>query len=170
MPATYEPIATTTLGSAAASITFSSIASSWTDLKLVLVVPASPDTSGNININLNSDSGTNYSDTKLIGNGSAASSSRTTSAVRFRPGDGFNWTGSSTAPVFYEMDFFSYAGSTNKTVLFGTSEDRNGAGSTKRNVGLWRNTAAITTIAITTDAGTNYPVGTTATLYGIKNA
>lgn len=170
MPATYDPIATTTLSSGAASITFSSISSAYTDLRLVLVVPASPDTSGNININLNSDSGTNYSETRIIGNGSAASSNRTTSAVRFRPGDGFNWTGSNTAPVLYEMDFFSYAGTTNKTILFSTSEDRNGSGSVKKDVGLWRNTSAITNIAITTDAGTNYPVGTTATLYGIKNA
>ena len=37
MPATYEPIATTTLGSAAASITFSSIAGTYTDLRLVMV-------------------------------------------------------------------------------------------------------------------------------------
>ena len=170
MATTYEPIATTTLGSAASSITFSSIASSWTDLRLVLVVPASPDTSGNININLNSDSGSNYSFTRIAGDGTSATSSAGTNQVRFRPSDGFNWTGSSTAPVFIESNFFSYAGSTNKTVLFATSEDRNGAGSTKRIVGLWRNTSAITTIAFTTDAGTNYPVGTTATLYGIKNA
>jgi hypothetical protein len=36
MAATYEPIATQTLGSAATSITFSSIAADWTDLRLVL--------------------------------------------------------------------------------------------------------------------------------------
>ena len=34
--ATYEPIATQTLASAAASITFSSIAATYTDLRLVL--------------------------------------------------------------------------------------------------------------------------------------
>ena len=37
MPATYEPIATTTLGSAATNITFSSIPATYTDLRLVLV-------------------------------------------------------------------------------------------------------------------------------------
>jgi hypothetical protein len=37
MPATYEPIATTTLGGAAATITFSSISSAYTDLRIVLV-------------------------------------------------------------------------------------------------------------------------------------
>ena len=41
MATTYEPIATTTLGSAAASITFSSIAGTYTDLRLVLsLIPA----------------------------------------------------------------------------------------------------------------------------------
>jgi hypothetical protein len=37
MPATYEPIATTTLGTAAAFITFSSIPATYTDLRLVIV-------------------------------------------------------------------------------------------------------------------------------------
>jgi hypothetical protein len=36
MAITYEPIATTTLGSAAASVTFSSISGSYTDLVLVV--------------------------------------------------------------------------------------------------------------------------------------
>ena len=36
MPATYEPIASTTLGSAAATISFSSIPGTFTDLVVVL--------------------------------------------------------------------------------------------------------------------------------------
>ena len=36
--ATYEPIATTTLGSAASTITFSSISGSYTDLILVFLL------------------------------------------------------------------------------------------------------------------------------------
>jgi hypothetical protein len=41
MPTTYDAIATTTLGSATQTITFSSIATTWTDLILVLTTPAS---------------------------------------------------------------------------------------------------------------------------------
>ena len=36
MPTTYEPIATTTLGSAQSSVTFSAISGSYTDLVIVI--------------------------------------------------------------------------------------------------------------------------------------
>ena len=172
MPAgpTYEPIATTTLGSAAAPITFSSIPGTYTDLRATIVIPASPDTSGNVNMTLNGTS-TGYSRTILLGQGTSASSSRSTSAAFWRVGNnGFQWTGSNSTPVFYTVDIFSYAGSTNKTALATVQEDLNGSGVVQRSVFLWSNTAAITSLSWTTDAGTNFPVGTVATLYGIKAA
>jgi hypothetical protein len=163
MPATYEPIATTTLGSAAASITFSSIASSWTDLRLVLVGGVS--VSGAYNyLQFNSDTASNYSTTRLDGDGSSPASARTTSATFARLA-----TSLDTNPNLFEIDVFSYAGSTNKTFLCGTSADQNGSGRVTRTVGLWRSTSAITSVAITMSSG-NFNTGTTATLYGIKNA
>lgn len=165
MPATYEPIATTTLGSAAASITFSSIASSWTDLKVILTT-AGASSANAVIMRFNSDTGTNYGRTSLIGNGTTASSTRQTSATSLSIGgsalDGTN-------PSLYEIDVFSYAGSTYKTMLSAFSSDRNGTGFVSRMVGLWLSTAAITTIDLTNNGGT-FAIGTTATLYGIKNA
>jgi ethanolamine utilization microcompartment shell protein EutL len=78
MAKTYEPIATTTLGSAAASYTFSSISGSYTDL--ILVVDATT-TAGNraLQLVLNSDTGTNYSATYITGDGSSTASSRNSS-------------------------------------------------------------------------------------------
>ena len=165
--ATYEPIATQTLAIAAATITFSSIAATYTDLRLVAtgtVASAAPD----VWIRFNSDTATNYSLTAIQGNGTAASSFATTSATKIDITPGVGW--SSTIPSMVTMDVFSYAGSTYKTVLANENADRNGSGVTTATVGLWRSTAAITRIDITNSSSVNFSVGTTATLYGIKAA
>jgi len=167
MATTYEKIATTTLGSASSTITFSSIAGTYTDLRLVCVY-----TTANFGIyttlRFNSDSGSNYSDTYLIGDGSTASSARDTGATFI--GFGAYPNGISSGQFnLVETDIFSYAGSTYKTCLIGSSLDKNGSGDVQRLVGLWRNTAAITSITIQTNGGT-MSVGSTATLYGIKAA
>jgi hypothetical protein len=165
MPATYEPIATTTLGSAAATISFTSIASSWTDLRVVFVCTSTL-TAQAASLTLNGDTAANYSLTRLRGNGTSASSQRETSVNRID----FSPSGtSSTIPQFYAIDLFSYAGSTNKTILIESSEDQNGSGNTSRFVALYRSTSAITSLTLTCNTST-FATGTTATLYGIKNA
>jgi hypothetical protein len=168
MPSTYEPIATTTLGTTAATITFSSIPATYTDLRVVCVY-----TTANFGIyttlRFNSDSGGNYSDTYIIGDGSSATSARDAGSPTFI-GFGAYPNGISSGQFnFVEADIFSYAGSTNKTCLLASSLDKNGSGDVQRMVGLWRNTAAITSLTIATNGGT-MSIGTTATLYGIKNA
>lgn len=167
MPATYEPIATTTLSTGATSITFSSITGTYTDIRIVLAVSGFSNTTGGVALRFNSDTGSNYSQTRLIGNGTAASSTRRTnvSDIEF-----FNNSIASGNPVFLAADIFSYAGSTNKTVLLEASTDLNGSGSVFRHVGLWRNTAAITAIQAYNTSGYDFSAGTTATLYGIKSA
>ena len=73
MAVTYTPITSNTLTSATASVTFSSISGTYTDL--VLVVSAqSASTNVDLAMRFNSDSGTNYSNTRLYGTGSAAGS------------------------------------------------------------------------------------------------
>ena len=163
MTVTYDSIATTTLGSAAASITFSSIPGTFTDLRLVCVF-----TTADIlpSFRFNSDTGSNYSTTQLYGNGTSAVSGRNTSATSLYNDTG---TSSATVPGLIELDVFSYAGSTNKSSLIAVSTDKNGSGSTLRSVGLWRNTSAITSIIVRDFFGANLGAGTTATLYGIKS-
>jgi hypothetical protein len=76
-----------------------------------------------------------------------------------------------TYATLIEADIFSYAGSTNKTVLNKVATDKNGSGGVEYNVGLWRSTSAITSISLTLEASAqDFPVGTTATLYGILKA
>ena len=165
MPATYEPIATTTLGSATKNITFSSIPSTYTDLRVVLVgtIQTAADY---IEITFNGTT-SGYSWTHLSGNGSAAASGRITSNTKWVPN--LPLAGSTTVPMLITTDIFSYAGSTFKTGLMETSADTNGSGLVIRSVGLWQNTAAITSIKLEVQSY-NFNAGTTATLYGIKNA
>lgn len=166
MAVTYEPIATTTLGSAAANITFNSIPSTYTDLRLVLVGTTATN-STNLYIQFNSDTASNYSVTTLYGTGAAAGSSRLTSQTVISLNvDG---AASSTIPHLYTADIFAYAGSTFKTCLLTANEDKNGSGYVETTVGLWRSTTAINAIKVYASAG-NLNTGFVATLYGILKA
>ena len=166
MATTYEPIATTTLGSAASSITFSSIPSTYTDLRVVLVAQGN---GANVDaqIQFNSDTGTNYSSTQLYGNGTSAASTRYTSGTFIYADAGAVYSANF---CLYTIDVFSYAGSTYKTCLISENGDKNGSGIVSSSVGLWRSTSAINTLKIQTGSANTYVAGTTATLYGIKSA
>jgi len=163
MATTYEKIATTTLGSNTANITFSSIPATYTDLRVVCVATGS----GNFGARLNGDTGTNYSHTDLIGSGSTASSYRPGSQQAYMVIDNaLNGLGST--PQLYTLDIFSYAGSTKKTTLVTANEDNNGSGYVSYQVYLWNSTAAINSVTVLGSSTLN--TGTTATLYGILKA
>jgi hypothetical protein len=167
MPVTYKEIATITVTTATqAAIEFSSIPSSYTDL--VIKLSSRGDTGGpqNIGISFNG-STTGFSNKLLYGDGVDAVSTTTSTIFQgILPGTAY------TANVFGNADIYipNYAGSTNKTILSASSNDQNGAGESGRVVGLWRSTAAISTILITIDGSTTFSTGTTATLYGILKA
>lgn len=162
MPATYEPIATTTLSSAQASVTFSSI-SGYIDIYVVcdFVLASSGD---NLGLRFNSDTGSNYSDTMLAGNGSAASSSRQTSQTSIR--SGYWETGRSQTNI----SIMNYSNAnTNKTTISRQFQSGTTTSYVVANVGLWRSTSAITSITLLGISG-NIASGSTFTLYGIKAA
>jgi hypothetical protein len=169
MPSTYTPIATTTLGSAQATHTFSSISSAYTDLVLVVneLNATATNTSFQFQVGNGSvDTGANYSMTEVFGTGSAAQSDRASSdtAAYFNgPGIGT----STTTPNVYIMNFMNYANTTTfKTIIGrGGSADKN----TVAAVNLWRSTSAINTIKIFQSIN-NMAAGTSLTLYGIKAA
>lgn len=153
---TYSQIASTTLGSAGA-ITFTSIPQTYTDLVIIVNIPVSqtPIIGG---LRFNSDSGTNYSSTRLLGDGSAASSTRYTNDDVLR-------ISIACTDMTNVINIFNYANTTTyKTALSRSSAAGHSASAW---VGMWRNTAAITTVSVT---NLNYPAGTTASLYGILAA
>ena len=159
MAITYEPIATTTLGSTASSVTFSSISGSYTDL--VLITAAKYTTgSSHIRLQYNSDTGNNYSATAIYGDGAGAFSSRTsnTSSIAIaRAGSEFG------VGITHIQNYSNTT--TYKTAIYRTSQDNDVFG----RVGLWGNTAAINSIKYQIDSG-NIQSGSTFTLYGIKSA
>jgi len=162
MATTYEPIATNTLSSAAASQTFSSIPGTYTDL---IVVASLKNVSGASTVcaRYNGDTGSNYSFVYMLGDGSSALSglaANTSFAVQ-----GYANT-TQFAPAISQIMNYSNT-TTYKTVL-----DRRGtvAQFVGATVSTWRNTAAITSIVIFNETGGNFESGTTFTLYGIKAA
>ena len=165
MPATYEPIATTTLSSASATINFTSISASYTDLRLVLTCTSTA--SGVIRYRFNSDTATNYSYLYMYANGSSAQSNQWSTQTDIYLA-GQTITPSATIPSLYTIDVFNYASSSFKTVLHTAQMDYSGSGGVKRVAGIWRNTSALT--AINLIAGTSFAIGTKATLYGILKA
>jgi hypothetical protein len=164
MPQTYTPIASTTLTSNQATVTFSSISSAYTDL--VIIANFQYNTNGiYTKLTYNGDNaGTTYSSTYIIGNGSAASSGR----VANTPEIGIGYLATTSQFAVQTVNILNYSNSTTyKTCLsrFGNVGDR-----TQADVGLWRNTAAITSVALTASGSANYTAGSTFVLYGILKA
>jgi len=169
MASTYEAIATNTLGSAAASVTFSSISGAYTDL--VLIISGQSTSGGNsdgLAIRVNSDTGANYSATLLRGDGTSAISSRNSNDTFYRIAF-YGQTGSAVLSSFSTtiLNFQNYSNATTyKTLLARANVAADGTAAV---VGLWRNTAAITSITLVGYSG-NLATGSTFSLYGIKAA
>lgn len=162
MAKTYEPIATNTVsGSSTSVITFSSIPATYTDLIIVEQATASASAYSSIYFNADNAS-TNYSRTVLFGNGTSAISIRDSNQATFASIDYIS-SGTTTNSHIYQIN--NYANTTTyKTLLSRYNLVNDGTGGY---VGLWRSTAAITTITFTRSSGT-YTAGSTYTLYGIK--
>ena len=158
MPAgnTYEAIATQTLSSTASSVVFSSIPSTYTDLVAIVTTTTSSDLSWRIN----TDTGTNYSQTAIYGYssfGSARQSNATSHWLNY---------GSNSGNFVATIQINGYS----NTSIFKTHllRDNANGSTTDAMVGLWRSTAAISTLTFIPPS--TFAVGTTISLYGIKAA
>ena len=166
MPAghTYVALATQTVASATASVTFSSIPGTYTDL-VIVSTPFITTGTTNFNIRFNSDAAGNYSWRTLDGNGSAASSNYDSNVGQGRLHDYAYLTTSNIGNYITSIQNYSNT-TTYKTYLGRGSVASNGVSAV---VGLWRSTAAITTIVLFPTAST-FPTGSTFSLYGILAA
>jgi hypothetical protein len=159
MPKTYEPIATTTLGSTTSNFEFTSISGAYTDLIIVISGFANPAQNLNMRVGNGSvDTGSNYSGSYL----STGSPSPTSGAVTNQSNAlvGAIYTDINT--VIIQLQNYS------NTTTFKTFISRQNSVATQVGayVSLWRSTAAINRIQFIN----SFNQGTSLTLYGIKAA
>lgn len=162
--ATYKPLQSVSLTAASTSVTFSGIDQGYTDLMIVTNFAMSENNKYAHYVQLNGDTGSNYSRTILHGNGTSAGSARQSNNTSLYFG---TWIEDmdTTDRAVTNMFFNNYSNTTIfKTVIgrYNVASKEVGAG-----VGVWRNTAAITSINLATDG--TYIAGSTFDLYGIKS-
>lgn len=169
MPNTFIKIATVTVGGGgAATMAFSSIPSTYTDLcvKISARDGRTTDTANGLLLSLNGSS-SNFSWRLLEGNGASASSANSTTGLI-----GLSTTSIATASTFSNVEFYipNYAGSTNKSISSDSVTEHNATTAYADLIAsLWSNTGAINSITLTPSGGNNFLQYSTATLYGISN-
>lgn len=174
----YESIASQTLASDTATITFSSISGTYKHLQIRVLAKNAFTTNRGVSlsrIRFNSDSGSNYSYHRLIGDGTSVTASGGASQTYLYCFDtnGFGASDNSTFSTGI-IDIIDYASTTkNKTLRCFSGVNQNSATTSEQSTGLdsgaWFSTSAITQIDITSGGG-NWKSGSTFALYGIKGA
>ena len=176
MATTYTLIYSNVLSSSQASITFSSIPATYTDL--VLRISARDDlaqVSESLKIILNGDTATNYSATFITGNGSTATSGRDSGAgsAAQRMQGRFSVSNSATSNTFGNMEIY-FAGYTSTgtkvSSIFGVAETNATAANMAATASQYRGGSAISSMEITSIGGGNFLSTSSFYLYGISNA
>jgi hypothetical protein len=163
MAYTYSKIATYTVGSGGiSSINFINIPQTYTDLKLVWSIRSSAD---NLDMTIAyNGSGSNLSGRWLYGNGSTVVNESQSYGVYYMN------QSTTTSNTFSNGELYmpNYTSSNNKSMSIDHATENNG---TTARAGLqallWSNSAALTSLSITPNAG-NFVQYSTAHLYGIK--
>lgn len=164
MPATYEPIATTTLTSITPSVTFTSF-SGYTDLILVANTRRSITGAGEASnrLTVNGDTSALYSSTLLFEAG--PSSTRATGVANYDYASGSCGDGGFLLSTIHFMNYANT--SVNKTIIsrYGYAQTNT---QTRLAVGLYRSNNAI--VSFTMTPANSFDIGSIFTLYGILAA
>ena len=145
-------------GGGAATMDFTSIPGTYTDLVLV-ISPRATSTTASITVSFNG-SAASFTGRRLEGNASAASSTTSTTLI------GTSSISTDTANTFGSLQLFipNYAGSANKTFSVDTVSENNGTTAYAQIFGgMWSNTAVITQVTVSL---ANFAANSTAYLYG----
>lgn len=171
MANTYTLISSNVLASDTASVTFSAISSSYTDLVVRASLRSTEASTGKaIRVEFNGDSSTIYSVTRINGDGSAVSSSRRSTYAFI---DGYTADADSNTSNTYstfELYLPNYTSTANKPMsIIHAQENNTTAAEMNAIAGLYRNSTAISSIKFNF-ASLNIKSGSSFYLYGIKNS
>lgn len=166
MANTFELISSYTATGSVASIDFTSIPSTYTDLCLVLSGRGTR-SAASVPVKLKfNNSSANFTNREIYADGSTVGSYTGTDAFGYMSAA----TGTSNTFGTWQMYCPNYAGATNKSFSVDYSQENN---TTANNMGmfagLWSQTTAINQITITPSLN-DFAQYSTAYLYGVKNA
>jgi hypothetical protein len=173
--ATYTLISSQVLGSSAASVTFSSIPSTYKDL--VLKTSIRTDYASTIDylfMTINGDTSAKYSWTRLQGNGSAATSGRQAASAP-TPASGTIYFGfldgnTTTSNTFANGEIYipNYTSTTSKQIsTYSATENNATQAFIDAFANLYTGTSAISSLLLQPQSGNNFVSGSSFYLYGI---
>jgi hypothetical protein len=168
MANTYVKIASVTVGSGgSASIDFTAIPATYTDLKVVISARSNrASVTDDVVLGLNGVT-TNQTTKNIFGTGAAASSASDTKIYGSIDG------ASATSSTFSNTEFYipNYASANYKSVSVDAVNENNATTAyAYLTAGLWSSTAAVTSITMTSYNSASFVQYSTATLYGIKSS
>ena len=156
---TYVALATTTLASAASSVTFGSLPS-YRDYIVVINWTNSSSTGSNVGLRFNADSGSNYPHIAMYNDG--------TSTPNFTSGTqsfAYVFYGATTSEQMATCQIMDGSATDKHTTVL----SRSGGGSYRAYawVSRWANTSALTSIEVV-NTSVNFTAGSTISLFGIE--
>ena len=173
VPGNFESIATVVGNDVATTITFSSIPSTYKQLQLRMFARYSGGSGATtLVMRLNGDTASNYSNHRLLGNGTSVSAagSTTDSAINL---NGAGWIPDTTysyngVAIFDIIDYESTTKTKTIRIHAGKEANRSETGLSIMASALWNSTSAVTSISLTNAMGVAWAAGSTFALYGIK--
>lgn len=179
----YDALASVTLSASASSITFAGIPTGYKHLQVRLIGRTSRGdyTIEDANLQINNDSGANYSWHRLYSNPNVPNNTVVAAAgvsATYINSVAILSTSTATSGMFGAsiIDILDYASTTKyKTVRSFTGTDNNSdangtgvSGFMELSSGTWLNTSAITSLTFTNTTGGSYLTNTQFALYGVK--
>lgn len=159
----FIPLYSQTLTSQSSTINFTNISNEYKHLAVSVTGYGTTDNQV-IGIRVNGDAGTNYSTTRLVGYSAGTISDRYSNATYFMASANISNVGTTSVLTY----IYDYSNSNKYKTFYGLSSDNSEGLS--RDIGTWRSYSNISSLSILLLSTGNFVVGTTATIYGIKDS